>query len=125
MYTDKERQIFGPYDLGDGRQVYGDPFRLNRQLVHLLDGSPGTVLRALKSAEEPVRFEATEKIVDAARQVFGLVPFNPADGSGALDTDALALARRFIEWVDAVKKNSATTPTSPPPTDSPASSPCP
>ena len=108
--------MFGPYECGQG-PVYGDPFRLYRGFVHGLGGEPGRVLRGCRSADETERFECVERLVATTREVFGLVPFDPADGSGVLDREAVELARQFLLWVEGVKKNGVTPPTSPPITE--------
>ena len=104
MFTPEQRQIFGPYFNGV-QPVYGDPLCLYRRLVHALDGEPGRYLRGLKDAVEDVRFEAAEKLIAAARSVFGLVPFQPDTGQGTLDREALTVLRQFILWRDEQKKN--------------------
>src|SRR5262247_2191792 len=98
-YPESERLIFGPYDRGDGQPTYGDPLALYRRLSSALDGEPNTWLRKLKSESEQERFDALDRIVPAALEVFGLVPFDPATGQGAQEIDCVNVFKAFNRWL--------------------------
>ncbi len=110
-FSEQERLVYGAFNNGLG-QVYADPLRVWRFLVHFLDGDPNQVLRDMRSTDEPVKFEAVNKMLDAAIQSFPLQPFDPASGAGLCEQDILATVRHFFGWLDEKKKQSATPPMS-------------
>lgn len=119
MYTDEERKIYGPYPSGrKGELLYGDPLKIYRRLVHYLDGDPNTVLENTHDDKpEPVRFEATERVVDAVIRSFDLKPFDPATGEGATEDDCFTILDVYQEWLEGEEKAAEKTPMSQPPTD--------
>jgi len=133
QYTDLERRVFGPY--GNGReQVYGDPDAILRRLLHCLDGDPNRFLRDYLAdrlfdeagnetgrdpQKEALAFAATERLLDAARDAFGLVPFDPVTGQGVTERQALGVLFGFVDYLDGLKKKRAAPPISPRLTASP------
>lgn len=122
-----ERNLFGPYPTGDGREVYGDPLQLHMDLTHFLGGDPAAVLRVYNGrgeagpATEEEVYEATRKIVAASRAAFGLADFNgdpaaPPEARGADSRLALDLFKHYLDWRRALKKNGERTASSPAPT---------
>ncbi len=112
----KRNEVFGPYWNGMA-DVYGDPMVLHEELYHLLDGNPNRVLMeaevdraparegfpgteeeyqaavAQRAAMEPLAYQARKRLVAAVRQVFGMMPFDPATGVGA----TVAQCRKVLE----------------------------
>ena len=117
MWSEAERQIFGPYH--DGRaQVYGDPLAIWRRLVHGLDGDVNRWLTHARSEEPEIRYQATERILVATVEAFDLAPFDRATGQGVLERDAMAILNTFFDWIDQKKSPPVNSPTSAPPTTS-------
>ena len=121
-------RIFGPYNDGHG-EVYADPFRVFLSLVRLLDGDPESVNRQAKerppvdgSGAEAVAnwrlmtAEAQQRLADAAREAFEMAAFDKLSGTGATDEQCGLVLDQFLAYMDTLKKSTALTPTSPPPT---------
>ncbi len=113
MYTESERQIYGPYFSGV-TAVYADPIRVRRLLTDLLDGNPGKALAALAGPIPELRIEATERVLRAVVVAFGLVAFDPTTGQGLREDEVKGRLDDFLAWWAEVKKKPATSPTSPP-----------
>ncbi len=120
--------------------VFADPLTIHRRLTRAFDGAPNETLAkidlglagpredypsdedyadAIKSeqATEPMRYEATERMLSAIRDVFHMEPFNFADGSGATEADCRGALDAFIAFMESKKKAPVSLPTSPPPTE--------
>lgn len=125
IYSPQEREIFGPYWNGAVMR-HADPLAAHVQLAHALDGEPGAWLVRARSPNEPERFEALTRVEQAAREVFGMVPFDPETGGGAQLADCLSVFKAFTDWVKKNGRNTPDSPTAAPPTDSPPppSDPC-
>ena len=121
-----ERQrIFGPYHDGTA-EVFADPFHVFLALVCLLDGDPESVNREAKAvplaegmpAEDHAGWrlsvaEAQQKLAHAAREAFAMTPFDKVTGCGATDEQCQMVLDQFLEYMDQLKKNAASTLTSP------------
>jgi len=128
MFTDDERRIFCYF--ANGRECRGDPFAITRRLVRWLDGDPDRVLadrwagypdvefdeqggqlpidpEAVDKALEPVRFEAEQKIIRAAREAFFLPEYSLETGEGVGEEECLRLFDEFCVWADGQKKSTA------------------
>jgi hypothetical protein len=114
-FTEQDRLIYGPYSNG-AASVHGDPLKIYRRLVHGLEGDPNTVLANIRSPEEAVRFEATEKMIAATVFAFDLAQFDVESGQGATESQVLALVKDFLGWIEQKKKTPENSPTSPLPT---------
>ena len=124
MYSDEEKRVFGSFPDGKGEMVYADPLRVYRHLVHWCDGDLNLVLRNAHyegerptPEEEPLVFQATEKLIQAALRSFDLVPFDKTTGTGYTDDDLLRLLNGFLDWLDDSKKKDVTSQPSSPPLD--------
>lgn len=111
QFSETDKTIYGPYFNGV-QQVYGDPIRLHRRLIHGLSGEQAQVLSDIRNKEAPeqVRFEATERFLAASVFAFELAAFDPATGQGMQENAVLALAKDFLGWI---KKKEPSTPTAP------------
>ena len=107
MYTDQERLVFGPFGRGDGTEIFADPLAVYRRLVLATEGEHNRLLADTQSTDEQVRLAAEDKLVPAAREALGLVPFNPEDGSGTTDREALTALRAYVEWMNSKKQAGA------------------
>lgn len=117
LFTDDERRVYGPYHDGE-KARFGDPFKINRTLIHLLDGEPNKVIAEYNSKEQsPLKFEATGKLAKAAVQAFELIPFDIIKGKGSKETDALTILFDFMKWCSKKKESQEPTQTSSPPSD--------
>lgn len=119
-YSDQDRAIYGPFFTGTGA-AYGDPIRIRRLLSDLLDGDPKKALENMHSPLTELRVEAVERVLRATVQAFELVPFDKTTGQGLREDEVLARLNDFLSWWSELKKNSATSRISAPPT-APASS---
>lgn len=115
----KERAVFTYYN-GE-RDVSADPLRLQRNLYIAL-GKPDEAFEAYRQGDA----HAANCIIDNAREVFGMVPFNAETGTGAWDEDveeALAALWDYLEKKSPSTAGSLTSsaPTTSTPTDCPTS----
>ena len=118
MYSDEERQIFGPFYDGVHDQVYADPLHVRRILTLRLEGKPNDWLKITNSPDESDKAVAIGKVVPAAQEAFGLVPFDPKTGQGADEAYTLRVLDKFLRWQEAKKSSPRSCPTSQPPTAS-------
>ena len=103
------------------RQVYGDPFKLYRDLMHGADFVIDDMLIAdVDQGKEP----ETTRVIEHVCKVFGLTRWNPATCQGVTDLEVVGILLKVFSWTNAVKKNSSPGPTSPKTTE-PQSSPLP
>lgn len=120
MFTEKERRVYGPYWNGQAN-IYGDPLRIHRMLVHELGGDPNAVLADYKSEMEPAQFEAANRLAKAAVIVFGLMPFDTKTGLGCLEDDCMTVLIDYMKWCGKKKETSESMPTGSPATATPQS----
>lgn len=121
LFTDNERRVYGPYDNGQA-VVFGDPFKINRTLIHLLQGEPNQVIADYNSKENsPLKFEATNKLVAAGIGAFGLTPLDEKTGKGSTETDVIKVVIDFMNWCSKKNEKPAPTPTLSPASDGPRS----
>ncbi len=111
LYTDQEKRIYGPYDDGSGNVVFGDPHKINRTLVFLLDGDPNRVVDAYNNGDVAQQFEARNRLVAAAVEALDLKPFNKIDGSGLDEESVMKILKHFSKWMGELKKKDEPTPT--------------
>ncbi len=111
LYTDQEKRIYGPYDDGSGQVVFGDPHKINRTLTYLLDGNPNKVVADYNSDDVAAKFEAANRLVEAAIQAFDLKPFDKTNGSGLDEEAVLKIIIQFSKWMKELKKKDEPTPT--------------
>lgn len=118
------RNIFSYFN--GSTTVYGDPLTIHRHLTRALDGDPNRVIGethaglagerenypdeeswqaalAQEVATAPMRVDAGERLIGAIRGVFGMVPFDPATGSGATEKHCMDALEAFVALVE--KKN--------------------
>lgn len=114
-YTQEQRQCYGPYQAGNGVAAHADPLAAYLDLSHLLDGDPQGFVARMRGGDPRDRYEAVKRVEAAARQVFGLAPFDPQTGGGMQLPDVLAVFKDFCVWLGALKKNGAAAAGSPSP----------
>jgi hypothetical protein len=128
--TYPQRAIFRFFD--GLRNRCADPVRLYRKLNHLCDGDVNKVWADVYAGvtdegedpmQEPIRYQAEEKLLAAAREAFGLAPFNEETGEGADDDCCWLALKTFGAWTQKKSASTETTPTSPPLDSSPPSQP--
>ena len=96
------------------RQVYGDPFKLYRDLMHGADFVIDDYLIAdVDAGKEP----QTTKIIEHVCKVFGLTRWNAETCTGVTDLEVVGILLKVFSWTNQVKKNSSPGPTSPPSTE--------
>ncbi len=110
MFTEQERQIFGPYDRGDGQEVFADPLRIRRRLRDLLDGDVAKAVARTKGEIPALRLEAMDRLLAAAVLALDLVPFNLATGQGAKEDLIVCNLNAFLDWEEVQKKTDEGTP---------------
>lgn len=136
MFPEEERKIFC-YRAG-GREMIGDPFAITRRLVRWCDGDVGKVMAdryagyppyqedesgnpvqveeaQVDPAQEPIRFDAENKIIRASYEAFGLPPWDNETGEGVSEEEALRVFDEFCAWVAEQKKTTESRPTYSPP----------
>lgn len=96
------RNIFGPYFNGLS-QVYGDPLEIYRRLNFCMGGNPSKYLEDANSEDILISEPAKEKLLESARNVFQLFPFDPLTGEGAQEEDVWKVLNDYLDWVE--KKN--------------------
>lgn len=65
-----------------------------------------------------ISLEAGERLAAATRHAFDLPPFD-SDGGGFTEGEVLGVLNAYMEWKDAVKKNTGSSPDGSPSTDGP------
>ena len=98
MFEQSEKNIF-PYWNGQ-QEVFGDPLAIHRRLTIALGGVPDEVLKAAKSEEPLQKAHARERLVEAIRAAFEMVPFDKTAGAGALDEHCFDALRSLLEWTE-------------------------
>ncbi len=106
--------------------VHGDPAVLRRGLILATGGRVNQLLRdyyARTATDEAVlkQAAAASALLPAVREVFGLKPLDPATGEGCTDDDADRVLCDFQNYLSALKKKRATSPSTAPPTAPPFS----
>lgn len=86
---------------GYGHAVYGDPFRIWRELSN----HPQLNLEAMADEIDQGAHEETTIAVNAVCDVFHVHRWNGTDG--LTDEELLRLLASMIDWLNAVKKNSS------------------
>lgn len=136
--TEPNRKIFSfRLDVDDPESVqFRDPFDLHCRWYEAANGDPASFLRATQPPE-PIeslqpdgkilkipseesneayleRLEAYRRLLAVIRQAFELPPFNPKDGSGVIDTEAIRILHEWQDWQEGLKKNTVPAATSAP-----------
>src|SRR5262245_37218509 len=114
MFTDEQRRVFKYFD--GASWVYGDPLEMKRRFAHELGGDANKVLADMDSELEPLRYEATERVLAAVRLVFQMRPFDRAEGSGADEEHCLQALDALLAYPGAQTKTAAISPITSPPT---------
>lgn len=128
MFSENERQIFGPYFNGE-RSVYADPIRVHRRLYYKLDGEPNRYFQRLhilkdsegnplppeKQVPEAERFAAKERVLEAAAYALDMLPFDPTSARGATENDIMAALKMYLEFRQSKKVNGPIPPSCSPP----------
>jgi hypothetical protein len=105
-----------------------DPWRLDRLFAVALNGELlGSVIAASRGTKQPdgsflvvdpeESFKATERLYNATRTAFALPPLD-AQGAGVGEQTVRRILGEWLLWKAQLKKNSASSPTSPAPTGS-------
>ncbi len=110
MYADDETLIY-EYKIGD-KVVFADPLRIERHLAHELGGDINAILKSCHDENDAISFPAIEKLLQAVRNVFVLPCVDMTTGKGVPDAKVLTEINRFLDWKDAQKKSTETSPTS-------------
>ena len=105
QFTDEERMVFA-YTT-PSRAVKADPQAVYVGLTRALGGNPQAVLDAASSENLPAAIDAEEQMVAAARQTFGMDPFDPETGAGATGAMCLRVLDEFLLFCNGEKKNTA------------------
>ena len=103
----RQRDLFVYFDGKRTRQI--DPMR-----VHIeLDCHP-EFRWDLGNAVDQGETEATQTVLKATREVFGLEAFDELTGRGLTAQETLAVLYQYTEFIEIVKKKYSPGPTSPP-----------
>lgn len=106
MFSETDRQIFGPYWNGTV-QVYADPVAVRRKFQAVLGGDANAVLRAFRSDKPEESIPAGERLAAAVCVAFGLgSPFDPATGAGVVEAVWKPCLTGWLAWMDEKKKPS-------------------
>lgn len=116
QYSDEQRVIFRYYN-GE-TEVFGDPLRLYRQILAMTAGKPTELSEKVfidlsKASPQDILAsgEANDKLVAIVRQVFQMKPFNPVDGTGAMEAHCHAAWRELATFLSIAKKKEGNSPT--------------
>jgi len=106
IFSERQRKVF-PYSNGVA-QVWGDPVAIYRKMLAEFDGDLDLILQRSRDKSQPRLWsESVERLVEAVRKVFGMVPIDPVTGEGADETDCLAAAVAWREFLAAKKASAA------------------
>lgn len=103
------------------QEVYADPLMVHRHLMRLLDGASERIVNEANSDDVAISTPARDKLVAATRQAFGLLPFDPMTGAGAVEEEVMRIWDDFNCWLDKKKAKQETSPTDSPSTEGPSS----
>jgi hypothetical protein len=116
MFSEAERQIFGPYFNGH-ELVYADPQVVLRQLYAKLDGDPNRFIEEANSDDPSKRNAALDRLIPASREALDLAEFNTLTGHGAIEVDVLSALRLFLDFIQKKSPRVESLPTSYPRSD--------
>ena len=134
------RKVFSYFN--GASTVFADPLVIHRRLTRSLGGNPNEVCSRAdlgiagpredypteedyqaaieqEIASEPMRFDASEQLMDAVREVFVMAPFDTATGEGATELDCRNALAAFVTFLTDQKKTAVNSPTCSPPTENP------
>jgi hypothetical protein len=119
LFTDSEKLIFR-YTIGRGadrvrQYVFGDPLAIWNRLVKATDGQADEAIHAIypvidmdpltgkelpeTAGQASRRAEAEERLLAAVHEAFGMLPFDPATGTGAVSQDCWSAFNSYLRWV--------------------------
>lgn len=116
MSDQRDRDIF-QYFNGEC-EAWGDPLAIHRRLTLALGGHPNRYIEQAKAAEELVAAEAEEKLDEAIRIAFRMVPFDPLTGSGATENHCRAALAAYADFLEKKNPSGATLPSPSPSSES-------
>jgi hypothetical protein len=118
-FRDKDKRIYGPYFDGVSLRL-GDPLKIYRSLLLLLDGDINKVLTEAVAKypntdrpDLPTQAAARTQICTAAVTAFELKPFDPGDGTGVTQAEAEGVFDTFLEWLENFERRVVNPPSSP------------
>lgn len=124
FFTDDEKRIFRYWAGPTTGPVAADPYELLRDMTIAMQGSINGVLAEWRCEDEVASAIAEKRLVEAARNAFGMDPFDRTDPhgkGGATSSEVLKTLLDFLQFLGQKKSGPSATPTQP--TGSPASSP--
>jgi hypothetical protein len=110
----RARMLFRFWD--GSRWRYGDPFRIWRRIVNDEKFNVQNHGPLADAGMEP----ETTYCIEAVCAAFGVEQFSDQTGRGLTDQELLDLLAQLANYLNALKKNTASGPISPAPTDSPS-----
>jgi hypothetical protein len=84
-------------------QVFGDPIVIYRRMLRALGKPIEKQVGLTKGQNELLNLEAYASLYAAVRAAFPMVPFDPATGSGATESDCQKALDSLLSWLE--KKN--------------------
>ena len=113
MYTEEERFIFRYYAGAEAGPRFADPLEALDRLVIATGAGLNDLIEQWNGEAPAPEAQAKLELAAAAREVFGLEPFDPQTGQGTTHGHALAVLREFLEFLDTSKKKPDESPTTP------------
>ncbi len=110
-----DRDLFGPFDKGDGGHAWADPLYITRQMWLGTQGRLDELLRLMASEKEEesiMAWQAQDDVVNAARFAFAMLPFDPETASGATDDLVLDVLDEWAAYCEKKNPTFASSPTS-------------
>lgn len=111
MYSEQDRNIFKYYD-GES-EVFGDPLALRAEIFILTNGNPNELTRKvfvdLNPSTPPEKlveaYNAQKQLVQIARTVFKMKPYDEKTGKGATMEHCQMAWRMLMLYLNQEKKN--------------------
>ncbi len=116
MFNPEDKNIF-EYHNGEARR-FGDPIAINCRLSLALGGNLPKFIADYRSDDPALADVATERLVEAVRRAFEMVPWDSDSGLGATWSLCLDTLRDFLVWQEKKNLTTATSPMCAPPSES-------
>lgn len=102
-----ERFVF-KYKDWNGADAYADPGETRRRIKEVSGGNLSKAILDMQNGDAQTSSAAVDLLKQSALHGFDLKPFDRATGEGWLEADLIGLIAQFNDYINGLKKNTAT-----------------